>query len=260
MSLSTFKRYEMKFLLNNEQFEALTPKLLDYMEPDKYCQNGTDYTIYNIYYDTQDNHLIRTSLSKPYYKEKLRLRSYTSQTSVNSKVFLELKRKTGGIVHKRRAAMTLQEAYDFLESGKRPITTRYIDEQVINEIIYFLSHNKVNPATYISYSRIAFYGKMDKSFRITFDNNIITRRNDLNLEAGSFGNQLLGNGQFIMEIKISNSVPVWLAEILSELNIYKTNFSKYGVEYKKYCLNKEPYESSSYASNIVHSPHLCVNY
>ncbi|PYG87222.1 VTC domain-containing protein [Ruminiclostridium sufflavum DSM 19573] len=238
MSISTFKRYELKFLLSKKQFDALMPKLLEKMNPDKNCQNGKSYSIYNIYYDTPDNHLIRTSLSKPSYKEKLRLRSYTIPTSLEDKVFLELKKKTAGIVHKRRATMTLREAYEFVESGRHPAAANYINEQVINEISYFLSCYNVRPAAYISYSRIALFGKEDKAFRITFDRNIQTRRNDLCLEAGCSGEQLLGIDQYLMEVKISGSVPIWLTEILSDLKIYKTSFSKYGTEYKKYCMNK----------------------
>lgn len=262
MSISTFKRFEMKFLLNKNQFDALVPRLLEYMNPDKYCQSGKNYSIYNIYYDTSDNHLIRASLSKPYYKEKLRLRSYNSPTSLDEKVFLELKKKTDGIVHKRRAAMTLQEAYEFIQSGKRPRAKGYMNEQVVNEISYFLSYNKVNPAAYISYSRMAFFGKADKDFRVTFDCDIKTRRNDIQLEKGSFGDQLLGKGQYLLEVKISQSVPMWLSNILADLKIYKTSFSKYGTEYKNYCLSNEAKETSvAFASDIILlHPKLCVNY
>ncbi len=237
MSINAFKRYEMKFLLSKEQFDALLPKLLQYMNPDQNCKNGDSYNIYNIYYDTFDSSLIRTSLSKPLYKEKLRLRSYTIPNSLNSKVYLELKKKTTGVVHKRRAAMTLKEAYEFIESGKKPVTKNYIGQQVINELEYFLSRYEVSPAAYISYTRMAFFGKNDKDFRVTFDSNITTRRSELYLERGSFGEQLLESGQYIMEVKISRAVPIWLAEVLSELKIYKRSFSKYGKEYSYYCQN-----------------------
>lgn len=237
MTISTFKRFELKFFLTKHQFDALIPRVLEYMNPDKYCQNGSSYNIYNIYYDTQDNNLIRTSLSKPYYKEKLRLRTYSSPASVNEKVFLELKKKTGGIVHKRRATLTLTEAYEFIQSGQRPLTKDYINDQVINEIAYFLSCNNVAPAAYICYSRMAFFGKDDKDFRLTFDYNIKTRRHDLHLDKSTYGEQLLESGQYIMEVKITSSVPLWLAAILADLKIYKTSFSKYGTEYKKLLAN-----------------------
>jgi len=234
MSVNAFKRYELKFLLSKEQFDALLPKLTQYMNPDQNCKYGCSYNIYNIYYDTFDNSLIRKSLSKPVHKEKLRLRSYTIPNAPDSKVYLELKKKTAGIVHKRRAAMTLNEAYDFISFGKKPSAKNYIGSQVNNEIEYFLSRYEVFPAAYISYTRIAYFGKEDKDFRVTFDSNIITRRNELYLEKGCFGEQLLEEGQYLMEVKISRAVPVWLAETLSELKIYKRSFSKYGKEYSFY--------------------------
>ena len=110
MAISTFQRREVKFLLSQEQFEALLPVVHEHMNPDKYCVNGKEYGIYNIYYDTPDNYLIRQSIAKPYYKEKLRLRSYYSPAEPDSSVFLEVKKKIGGIVTKRRVAMTLSEA------------------------------------------------------------------------------------------------------------------------------------------------------
>lgn len=239
MSIATFKRFELKYLLTKEQFDVLIPRLMESMQPDKHCQNGENYSIYNIYYDTPDAHLIKASLAKPYYKEKLRLRTYHTPKSSDAKVFLELKKKTGGIVHKRRAVITLQEAYDFINLGKRPIAHDYINEQVINEIEYFLKCNKVQPATYISYSRMALFGKEDSDFRVTFDRNIKTRRNNLYLERGDFGAQLLETNQYLMEVKISKAVPLWLADALAELKIYKTSFSKYGTEYKKYYHSQE---------------------
>lgn len=239
MPITSFKRYEKKYMLTEGQFKKLIPRLLEYMKEDENCKAGEDYSIYNIYYDTKNSDLIKHSLSKPYYKEKLRLRSYKVPKSSKDKVFLELKKKIGGIVNKRRVVLTLEEAYRFLESGERPITKDYISEQVINEIEYFLSRNTIYPTAYISYSRMAFFGREDRDFRVTFDSNILTRRNNLYLEMGSFGEELLKPGSHLMEVKILGAIPLWLANIFSELEIYSTSFSKYGNEYKKYCLNTE---------------------
>ena len=122
MAIKSFKRYEKKFLLTNQQYDALIPKLLDYMEPDHHCLDGKNYSIYNIYYDTIHSDVIRHSISKPYYKEKLRLRSYKIPKKPTDKVFLELKKKINGIVNKRRVILTLEEARDFVEQGIRPET------------------------------------------------------------------------------------------------------------------------------------------
>ena len=102
-----------------------------------------------------------------------------------------MKKKINKIVNKRRAIITLEEAYNFLEFGERPKCTDFITEQVINEIEYYLSHTKVNPTVYIGYNRIAFFGKEDKDFRLTIDSKIITRREDLFLESGCHGTDIL---------------------------------------------------------------------
>lgn len=245
MAITAFKRYEQKFMLNQTQYEALIPKLLKYMNFDDNCKKGKEYSILNLYYDTCDNYLIRNSLAAPYYKEKLRLRSYGVPTSLEDKVFLEIKKKIGGIVNKRRAVLTLQEAKDFIKLGKVPSANNYMNKQVIDEIKYFLSNNEVKPTAFISYKRMAYFGKDNKDFRLTFDSNITTRREDLNFEKGIFGTPLLNKGQHLMEVKISSSVPIWLSEILSELKIYKARFSKYGTEYKNHCINREESEISS---------------
>ena len=120
MAISTFKRQEIKFILDEDQYHALSSVLSEYMNFDEYCVGGKEYGIYNVYYDTPDNYLIRESLEKPYYKEKIRLRSYASPAKDDDMVFLEIKKKIGGIVTKRRISLTLAQANAFLLEGKLP--------------------------------------------------------------------------------------------------------------------------------------------
>ncbi len=239
MAIKSFKRYEKKFIIDKDKYDELIEVLLQYMDYDDYCKGGKDYNIYNLYYDTENDDVIRHSIFKPYYKEKLRLRSYKTPKSLDEKVFLEIKKKINGIVSKRRVVMTLAEAYDFLEIGNRPRTDDYINNQVLNEIEYYLQNNKVYPKVYISYSRKALFGKNDREFRVTFDSNIITRRENITLEAGSYGEELLEKNQYLMEVKILGAMPLWLAKELSSLEVYNTHFSKYGDEYKRYVLEKQ---------------------
>lgn len=237
MAIKSFQRYEKKFILNETQYKRLLPILYEYMNEDKFCKNGDNYNIYSIYYDTLDNQVIRHSINKPYYKEKLRLRSYKAPIGENDKVFLELKKKINGIVNKRRATLTLKEAYKFLEDRIRPKSLDFLNNQVLDEIEYYLNNNKVSPMVYISYSRKAFLGKNDKDFRITFDSNILARRDNLSLQLGLYGENILPSDSYLMEVKILGAIPLWLSKTMSELEIYNTHFSKYGNEYIKYCLN-----------------------
>ena len=238
MAIKAFQRFEKKYILNENQYKSLLPILYKYMNPDKYCKNGENYNIYSIYYDTEDNQVIRHSINKPYYKEKLRLRSYKAPIGENDKVFLELKKKINGIVNKRRATLTLKEAERFLEFRERPESIDYLNNQVLDEIEYYLGNTDVSPKVYISYSRNAFFGKNDNDFRVTFDSNILSRRDNLSLEIGGYGDEILPRKNYLMEVKILGAVPLWLSKALSELEIYNTHFSKYGNEYMSYCLNK----------------------
>ncbi|MGL5440691.1 MAG: polyphosphate polymerase domain-containing protein [Filifactoraceae bacterium] len=234
MTKKTFKRYELKYLLTPVQYEIICAKLAEHMNFDNHCKNEESYKIYNIYFDTIDDAVIRRSLDKPYYKEKLRLRSYKMPLGKDDMVFLELKKKIGGIVAKRRAILHYNEAMNFVENGIVPIADNYQDQQVLREIADFLNRYPVFPKVYISYERIAFFGKLDGKFRVSFDKNIRTRRDCVNLYNGDYGTELLTDGNYLMEIKCSGAVPMWLTTLLSQMKIYATSFSKYGTEYKRY--------------------------
>ncbi len=234
MAISTFQRREVKYLLSIEQLNALLPVIREHMNPDKYCVDGREYGIYNIYFDTPDNFLIRQSIEKPYYKEKLRLRSYYSPASPDDTVFLEVKKKIGGIVTKRRVAMTLREAEIYLQTRVKPYFEAFIQQQVMKEMDVFLNHYDCAPKQYISYQRAAFFGKDNKQFRLTFDRQITARREALSLTRESYGEQLILPDQRLMEIKVPGSIPLWLSKALSDLEIRRRSFSKYGTAYQNH--------------------------
>ncbi len=236
MAIATFKRYEKKFLITKKQCEELLPVIEQHMNADKYCLDGRSYRICNLYFDTDTNDVIRHSVSKPYHKEKLRLRSY-DRAKPGDRVFLELKKKTGKIVTKRRVGMTVEEANDYIYRGIRPKKEKYLDNQVLDEIDYFRRVNDCKPVVFISYDRRAYFEKNNGEVRITFDFNILTRRNDLVLTSPVTGERLIPEDMMLMEVKIPGAVPLWLTRVLSEKGIYMTSFSKYGREYRKYILD-----------------------
>lgn len=245
MAISVFKRYEKKFLLNAEQYRETVDYVGQYMDFDKYCVNEQDYSLLNLYFDTPDNLLIIQSTSKPTYKEKLRLRAYFPPKTPDDKVFFEIKKKYKGIVTKRRAVMRYGEALEFIETGKAPKLKKdtYIDTQVAKEIEFmFKRYEGLAPKIFIAYDRMAMFAKDNPEFRLTFDKNIRTRRENVSLEYGDCGTQLLPEGYYLMEIKISDAVPLWLTSYLSEKKIFMTSFSKYGKEYQGLVTGK-PIES-----------------
>ncbi|MDR1820909.1 MAG: polyphosphate polymerase domain-containing protein [Oscillospiraceae bacterium] len=230
MAIEIFNRRENKYLLDEAAFIRISDRLSHVMETDAHNKARFTYPICNIYYDTMDSSLIRASLGKPRYKEKLRLRSYGAPEA-GSEVFVEIKKKYCGVVNKRRSAMLLPEAYEFLASGAIPELKPNMNAQVLRETQYMLSRLELFPRTFISYERRALFGTDGSDLRVSFDTRIMTRRDDLRLEAGIYGEPLLRSGQWLMEIKTDGAFPVWLAKLLSELRIYPVSFSKYGAEY-----------------------------
>ena len=226
MAQKVFERYEKKFLLSREQYEAFKGILPLYMEPDCY----TDYTIQNIYYDTDNFELIRASIEKPKYKEKMRVRMYGNRAFEQTKVFLELKKKYNHVVYKRREELPYMQAKAFLHNGI------YKGEkgQILKEIEYTMRQYGLHPAVYIAYDREAYKAKDGGELRLTFDHNIRCRDCDLDFMAGDDGTQLLSHGQVLMEVKIPGAMPMWMARFFSENQIFMTSFSKYGTYYSRY--------------------------
>lgn len=232
MAIEVFKRYEKKYILTQETYQKLLPVLMEHMRYDKYNLGGEPYVISNLYYDTDTNYCLRRSTEKPKYKEKLRLRSY-GVTPLDGKVFLEIKKKYRGIVSKRRTKLILQEAYDFIESGNTPELKDYMNEQVLKELAYYLKLHKVKPMAYVKYDRYAFFETGNMDLRISFDTNIRTRREDLNLHTTTDGELLLPEDMGIMEIKTSRAMPLWLVDALTQNKCFGRSFSKIGTEYYK---------------------------
>lgn len=220
-----FKRHEMKYLLNRQQKERMLEALKTYMRPDQYGHA----CIRNIYFDTDTFRLIRRSLEKPAYKEKLRIRSYQT-AGPDDTVFVELKKKYHSIVYKRRIALTEQAVRECFRTGA-PLP---VQSQIADEIHYFRCYYQpLHPAVFLSYERDAYESLDGSDFRVTFDENIQYRQEDLSLASDPYGKPLLRQGEALMEIKAANAIPLWMSRQLASQQIYQTSFSKYGAAYQQ---------------------------
>lgn len=222
--IAVTSRVEMKYILSPEQTAYFKAALQGHMSIDQYGLTS----IASLYYDTPDYRLIRQSIEKPPFKEKMRLRSYGLATN-SSPVYLELKRKALGIVYKRRVQTTIPEIDAFIDHN----SSICADGQIAREISYFRNfYGLLIPSCLIIYDRIA-YKEDDGDLRLTIDHNPRYRVDNLNLTSSMDGTPLLPEGYTVLEIKVQQSVPLWLSEILDKGKIYKTSFSKYGTAYTK---------------------------
>lgn len=220
-----FKRNEIKFLITNQQKEYILESLKDYLKISEYKKTN----IRNLYYDTDNYLLIRRSIERPTYKEKFRIRCYQKPNN-NTDIYMEIKKKYNSIVYKRRICIPYSE-YQIWNNNTKFIN---LDNQILNEINYlFELYDGLKPKIFLAYDRESYYYKLDENIRITFDNNIIGRDYDLDLCSNIYGEKVLDDNYYIMEIKCNGGLPLWMLNVLSKQKIYKTRFSKYGELYKK---------------------------
>lgn len=242
---TVFKRYELKYLLTPAQKEKLLAAMAPHMKLDKYGRT----TIRNLYYDTDNYLLIRRSIEKPAYKEKLRIRSY-SRAGKDGNVFVELKKKYMSVVYKRRISMANREAMVWV-SGEAHCAQH---TQIAREIDYFMAfYGTLHPVVFLSYEREAYYCVDGSDFRVTFDDNILCRQEDLSLDSAVYGTEILPEGLLLMEIKCSGGLPLWMSRILSAEKIYKTSFSKYGTAYQTLIFPQ------AHATNAYHMMEVTAN-
>ncbi len=242
MAIEVFNRFEKKYFVTQEKMARVLDEIEKYMTPDKNNINRQTYSICNLYFDTEDDYLIRTSLSKPVYKEKIRLRTYGTSKKEDI-AFLEIKKKVDGLVNKRRTKITIEDAYRFIENGGKVAVDEYMNTQVLKELAYMVRNYKLYPKVMIAYDRMAYFEKGNPDLRISFDTNIRTRRDNLKLEEGDYGALLVQPGMWLMEIKTAKAMPIWLTDLLAREEIRKVSFSKYGTEFKDYIKNKRNKEA-----------------
>lgn len=229
-----FMRVEEKYFLSRRQYAYLLPRLAGLFAADEYGKTA----ICNIYYDTEDWHLIRTSIAKPVYKEKLRVRSY-GVPKENGTVFAELKKKYDGVVYKRRIKTGAAHVEALLKSDAPAPGA----SQVEREILWFQQFYQTKPKVFIGYDRTAYFGRADAKLRVTFDENLRYRQEDLDLRAGDSGFPLLDDDPILMELKLPGVCPLPLCRMLSEVGAYPVSFSKYGRFYTDYILKQKPQNS-----------------
>lgn len=228
----TFKRYELKYILTRRQVKLLREAILGHMELDRFGHS----TIRNIYLDTDNFRLIRRSIEKPLYKEKLRVRAY-GKAGDDDEVFVELKKKFESVVYKRRLVLPHRMAMDALENDR----SLPAQGQIAREIAAFREFYgpTLKPAMFLSYEREAYFPTDGEDFRLTLDENILWRTDHIDLGASCWGTSLLGPDEVLMELKTPGGIPLWMVRFLSENAIRKVSFSKYGTAYRQMLAAKE---------------------
>lgn len=243
MDDKTIERIEEKYLLTKVEKTALLKKIKDRLVHDEFYKEE----VLSLYFDTKNFDLAIKSIDRPAFREKIRVRAYDVPT-LSSKVFFEIKSKQKHgkkkIGNKRRLVLPLKDFYKY--THKKADLIKIADKasngdkkqlQIARELDYLYKFYDLKPKLVISADRLAFVGKDDKNFRLTFDENLRFRDDNLRLEKGSAGEKYFPNTPdknrcVIMEVKTMRAMPLWFVKELSRMKIYPVRFSKYGKIYQ----------------------------
>lgn len=247
---ATFNRIEKKYLLQQQQYQAVMDALQLHLQPDAFPLS----VVTSLYWDTSSNDIISRSLEKPLYKEKLRVRRYNGLQANGALspsggcVFVELKKKFKGVVYKRRLSMVEDGArawlsgMDFQQAcalfplvGKEFADPTTHEQQVAREIEAFMARSPEACPVMITRCVRTAWKDPQSQLRITFDSPIQAGRPAgdpflMQLDGGAL--DLLEPGQVLMEVKQVGGLPPWLRKVLSINKIYPQSFSKYGTAFQ----------------------------
>lgn len=236
MFKDNFSRYEFKFPMSYDDMDRMIDDLIPYVKQDKYVNEFGIYTISSMYMDNVHKECYYETLNNDFYRQKVRLRVYGRENTADSDAFLELKTKIDGLVVKRRVYMKLSDAVAFIneciEKGtEASIEYKCSNPQILKEIKHVIIRKELKPVNVISYERLPLVSVEDSALRITFDFNIRSRGDDLDLTHGTHGDRRIPKQVAILEVKTNKAIPFWLTKILSKYKYRNQTFSKYCSHY-----------------------------
>lgn len=232
MRVKEYSRYELKYLLDWAQYEALAELLADYMAPDPHAENEHGYAITSLYYDSPDYRAYWDKVEGHRFRRKVRVRVYGSQeVTPDTNCFVEIKQRINKTLQKKRVVLPYAAATALCGSGaevEQPLPE--YEQAVVSEVRYLQSVNQLQPACIVSYNRLAYEGsEYDPALRVTFDTNLKGRVHSLSLLTNDAAENyfFIPPNLCVMEIKVNYRVPYWLTELIGRYRCTLRRVSKY---------------------------------
>jgi hypothetical protein len=233
MRVKTKLRYELKYVLTAAQAAAVRADLETYVELDEHGDDQGAYRITSLYYDTADYRAYWDKLEGHKVRRKVRVRTYGDTVpDGDATCYLEIKHRVNRRMGKRRALLPYTLATDFEAFAQRPATADDDAWAVMQEVGFLYETLRLQPACIVRYDRVALNGDASHpDLRITFDTNLRGRAYDLGLLAdeqpGRADPYFLPPDRCIMEVKVNQTAPYWLTQILSDHRCILRRMSKY---------------------------------
>lgn len=231
-----FCRYELKYRITESQAAMVKNFIRPYLPVDRYSklQPNGQYPISSLYLDSERLNLCRETLTGKKNRFKLRIRTYSDDTSVPR--FFEIKRRINTVILKSRARVP-DEAIAPLLAGKHPpLDMDSKDEKALRQFQLYTSTLHARPIVLVRYMREAFEGNSDNRVRVTFDRRIACQATDQpKVIIDGPGWHRLPLDFVVLEIKFTARYPAWLSRMVKALNLPQSAMSKYASSVKHAC-------------------------
>lgn len=229
--IKEYSRYELKYIITEDQRDQLAAMLVDYMQPDTMGDSMGRYNITSLYYDTVDYKAYWDKIEGHKFRRKVRVRVYGNQTITEDTLcFAEIKQRINKTLQKKRVQMPYASAIALCGAGETPEAVSQSQQSTIEEIQYLYYTLRLQPACIVSYDRLAFNGSQyDPGLRVTFDVNLKGRTHDLSLLSLGYTENLsfIPPGWCILEVKVNYRVPLWLTDLIGQNQCTLRRVSKY---------------------------------
>ena len=216
-------RHELKYFLNQIDYEVLHRRLLAAMEQDKNARiNGGGYFIRSLYFDTPWNSALREKLDGVNDRDKVRIRIYNGRDDV---IKLERKHKDNGYIAKQSVSLSRAECdrlcggdYSFLLKRPEPFARAMFVE---------FATRGLKPVVIVDYLREA-YTFPTEDVRITFDKDIRTAYRGVSLfDFDQPTYPVIDDYAMVMEVKFNAYLPTWIRELIQPVSNIRSAISKY---------------------------------
>lgn len=228
-TLRSFNRFELKYLLDLRQAEQFKKDIVPYLIPDNHGSDNGRYTITSLYYDSPNLCCYREKVDGLKFRRKLRIRRYENAQVLTEEtpVYVEIKQRYDRVTQKRRAILTYGESLRLCNDRQIPKHAPD-DSATIEEIYTFCWQYHLQPTSIVRYKRQAFVGsKYEPGLRVTFDTDLTYQMHHIHLHEPYTGTSMLAPNLVVLEIKINERLPRWLADLIARHNLSITRVSKY---------------------------------
>ena len=210
-------RYEIKYLISNNDFDFLKHNLNTLLKKDSHCI-GDYYTISSLYFDDYNKTSYKQVSDGISERWKYRIRFYNHDDSYIS---LEKKYKVNGMTNKKSIKIT-REIFDLILS--RNIKVNKSNDPLLNELILKMNTKFLKPIILIEYDRIPYTYKLG-NVRITLDYNIRYTNKFTNLFDST--KKVYYLNEKILEVKYNNFIPDFIRYKIKLNHLEQTSFSKF---------------------------------